>query len=230
MKANKFLFSFLIVLVMNCPIFAQDSLVKHQFFIQPYQLLFRELAVGYEHVFSNRFALSISGSYKFQNPRADTLFQTSGSGTLGGSYTSEKLFNPFYNAAGISISSKYFTSNNVYFSAEILYKYWWFDKKWVRYDNVECYSFDALRTERVEDVNLKLLVGYRIEKPLFFYKKWSSVIQFYGGLSFISRKYTYESWGGTVAREPNIYAYETQRVPVITPFFGCTFGIGLSRK
>lgn len=230
MKKNKSLFSFLIAMAINHQIFAQDSLVKHQIFIQPYQLLFREIAVGYEHVFSNHFTLSISGSYKFQNPNADTLFQTLGSGIFGCSYTSEKLFNSFYNAVGISIAPKYFTSKNVYLSTEILYKYWWFDKKWVRYDNTERCSFDALRTERVEDINLKLLVGYRIQKPLFFYKKWTSVIQFYGGISIFLRKYAYESWGGTVAQKPNIYTYETKRVPIVTPFFGCTLGIGLNRK
>ena len=222
----KKVFSFLFALCFMTKAFAQNAPVKFHIFIKPTPLFFREVALGYEKVVNDRFTTSLLVSYKFANNHADTLVKGFGSG-LFGYYQMQNLVNPHYNAIKIGFAPKFFMGlPNCYLSPEISFKYWWFDKKNVRYENVEGYRFDALRSEKARDVNLKLLFGYRFEQPFLGLSEIASVIHISAGLNLTYRRYIYESWGGTVFDMPNTYKFENAYFLIINPFLGLSIGLG----
>jgi hypothetical protein len=203
------------------------SLIKYDFFIKPLRLFSGEFVGGYEKIFNENISTSLLFSYKLAVKKTDKTVNGWCRGACG-DYKFQNSVNHHYNALGVGLApSFYVLFPNFYISPEVGYKYWWFDRKQVLFDNAEGYSFDALRTEKANDLVLKLSIGFTYEQPQWRFKNKIPIFNVYGGLDYRSRNFTYESWGGTVNDEPNIYKIEKGNQKMVFPFVGFSVGIGV---
>lgn len=189
----KYIKTFALLLLIKSSL-AQDSL-QYRVFFTPSYLIFNELRVGID-IQKNRNMLSLGFAY-----RPDT----DGGGELDGicigmceDYWFQKPANFFYKMFFTSISYKIFpkTMNHTYYEAQLFYKHWWFEDKYVKYDGNVGYGFDGLRDERENVFGLKILMGYI--KYWRNDKKLKPFIDVYGGIGIRYKDMSYFTHQGTV--------------------------------
>jgi hypothetical protein len=223
-------FTLLTVLFFSIKGISQTDIIKYQVFIRPLHLYYNEIYVGYEKVFNERISSSVLVSYKFATRNEEKLIKGWCIGGCG-DYPLQNIANHHYNAVGIGIApSFYYLIPNVYISPEFGYKYWWFDNKQVKFQSSPHTSFDVLRSDRSQDYCAKLSLGVTLEPRKWHFKNKSVIINVFGTLDYKYRQYSYESLGGTINDQPNIYQLEKNHLNILIPYFGCSFGLGVRDK
>jgi hypothetical protein len=84
---------------------------------------------------------------------------------LFGDYQFRNFANPNYSGLTFGLFFDRFGKDNKrFFSAQPYFRYWWFNKKRLGFDNVEGYNFRGLRSEQQIVVGLRLMYGesYRL--------------------------------------------------------------------
>ena len=148
----------------------------------------------------------------------------------GGDYSLQNMGNPFYDAVFFSFGFKKFSKKNLknYFGIELFNRYWWIENKYMEFNNVEGYRFQGMRTEYVEVIGLNLLGGYesrfRISKNLLF------IINYFGGIGYRMKSYSYQTWNGTIGDKPVDYKIEKGILHLPTINTGIKIGIGISNE
>jgi len=83
-----------------------------------------------------------------------------GSDGIAGSYSAQNFFNYSYKGLTLGSFFDHFTRNGKGFiSAQPYFRYWWFNRTQLGYDNVEGYSFRGLRSETNRVLGIRLLAG-----------------------------------------------------------------------
>lgn len=184
-----------------------DTLTNHYVRLQPLQLLFRELVVGYEFPFTQKFTLEVGVGYRFRRFSHSPEIKGLALGMMG-DYNLQNMGNPHYQAVKFSITPRYYLNarKTFFLATELFFRHWWFDNVQAKFDNTEGYRFDAVRTERMNVWGGKLLIG--TNGKLFLLGKnpvyWTPFL----GFGLRSKTYTYETWDGTLGDTPVTYQKE----------------------
>lgn len=222
------LFFTLIFLISNYGLsFSQDtSQIKFKITTCPTKFLFIDFPITFEKVFTRK-TLGLTISYR---PSTEKNGKVNGGAGLAGYYSDQNFWNHLYNALTLEINSKYFftPSEKLYLEGIIFYRYWWFNKKYAEYDNVEriVEVFNGTRTERQNVFGIKLLFG----KSFLFKTKFKlkPVMDLYCGLGIRYKTYVFETFNGTVGYV--YYNYYVERFDNFTWGDGITPSIQLGIK
>lgn len=191
MKSTKLFLIFILLLNFSNKIFSQDSTRKSiRISVLPTQFIFTDFPVIFEYA-TGKFTFGISPSVKFSTQNSGEIIG-GGSGAAG-YYTDQNMYNKLYDALTISLNSKYYfrEKDRVYFETILFYRHWWFDKKFAKYDNVEGYSFNELRTEHQNIFGIKLLMGKTF--VLWENSKLHPIIDCYFGVGCRYKMYDFET-------------------------------------
>ena len=102
---------------------------------------------------------------------------------------------------------------------------WWFDRKTVRYSNVEDVTFDGIRSERTDVLALRLLWGTASEPKFKAGRNSANVLEFFGGVGYRWKSGSWVMHTGTYQGNP-VYEYaggEDSEMPTLH------FGVRLFR-
>jgi hypothetical protein len=207
--------------------FDKKDSITHQNYIEfkPFQLLFRELILEYERPINQKWGYGLGIAYRFDRNHVPEF--SGGSTGLFGAYQFQNMFNPHYKALYFCISPKRYFDGNKFLSLDIFYRYWWCDNKYIIFNNVEGYRFNAIRTDKVSVYGLKILFNSR-QRLYKFTTNFESIITLYAGLGYRFRTYQYESVGGTINDRPNIYKKENGQEHLPSIHIGLKLGFGFN--
>ncbi len=225
---------FAITLIVCSSVFAQklDSTIINKKFkyirFQPFQLIYNEITLNVEIPISNRFDISFGGGYvKNTNKRNENTF-SGGHGSVS-RYTNQNFLNPFLQSYKLDLGVKYYLSQqrNFFINFNLFYRKWWLDNTFLMYDDNLGYNFVATRTERVNVVGGKLLIGNNID--LYAGKNFSFNITPYIGVGFRYKLNYYKSIGIV---NDNFYFEANPLIEksadwYITPQIGFMCGLGI---
>ena len=81
-------------------------------------------------------------------------------GQFGG-YSLQNSWNWLYQSVSVGTTHKFWSGreDRYFFEVDLIYRHWWFDRKWASYPNDEGYRFDGLRSERQDVFAIKVLWG-----------------------------------------------------------------------
>ncbi|MCF8298340.1 MAG: hypothetical protein K9J13_12410 [Saprospiraceae bacterium] len=205
-----------------------SSNTRGYLYINPTQLLFREVIISYERKLSDKNTIGLSLGFRpSRKSKAEIDGIVHG---MGGDYELQNMGIPFYNAVYISVSPKFFIYKkhpDTYLSCELFNRYWWFNNKYVEFNNVEGYRFKATRTERVEVIGVKLLYGQTNNKVTL--KNKTIYYNIYQGIGYRAKLHTYESWNGTINNIPIVHHKTSGALHLITFHFGIQIGLGIHK-
>lgn len=211
-------------------LFCQNDSLLNSIYVNSTQLLFREIILTYERLklLKHSYELSIGYRPGKKNPDPDINGLVHG---FGGDYSLQNMGNPFYNAIFCSFGLKKFSKRNLgsYLGVELFNRYWWVENKYMEFNNVEGYRFQGIRTEYIEVIGLNLLAGHeqrliRISKNLLF------IINYYGGIGYRMKSYSYQTWNGTIGDKPVDYKIEKGILHLPTINAGIKIGIGINNE
>ncbi len=156
MLGSKFL---LLLVFLSSPILVKAQIfegAQMQFSTNPAQYAFSGFNLRYSEIIDrHRMGIDIS----FRPSYCDGCAINGGNG-IAGFYADQSFFNYNYQALTLGSSFDYILSNgNGFISAQPYFRYWWFNRKQVAYDNVEGYSFKGLRSETNRVLGIRLLIG-----------------------------------------------------------------------
>ena len=148
---------------------------------------------------------------------------------LGGSYSSQNFWNHLYEAVTIGLNSKYFLSEKrtFFLEANIFFRHWWFDNKYGKFDNVEGYRFDGLRTERQNVYGLKLYIGHSFS--IKSEQKVKPIFDLYSGIGVRYKEYEFETYNGTVLDVYHNYKKDIGNYWTPTLHLGVKIGLSISK-
>lgn len=192
MKQTLLILSFIFI---NTCLSGQDTLNRHyRILITPSQFIFNDYSISAEKFFKGR-TIGITLGYK---PSTKSGGEISGGHGLLGIYKDQNMWNGLYEAVTFGINSKYYFKRNKRFFGDLalFYRYWWFEKKYAKFDNVEGYRFDGLRTEQQNVVGMKLLAGY--STYILKGNKGSIIIDFYVGIGLRYKSLWFRTYDGFI--------------------------------
>ena len=96
-------------------------------------------------------------------------------------------------------------STGNYIELDGFIRQWWFDRKTVRYSNVEDVTFDGIRSERTDVMALRLLWGAASEPKFKAGRNSANVLEFFGGVGYRWKSGSWVMHTGTYQGNP---AYE----------------------
>ena len=205
---------------------AQIDTIRNSLYINPSQLIFREIMLTYKKRINHKLTIGISLGYR---PEKKSQPEIKGiCHGICGDYKLQNMGNPHYNAITFSLTPELFFwgLTELSFSCDIFNRYWWFDSKYVEYNNVEGYRFKATRTEKVNVLGIKILVNKR--HTLFnLSKKVEVLINGYGGIGYRVKFFSFESWNGTINDQEIEYDKTTGIIHLPSVHVGAKIGIGL---
>ena len=142
------------------------------------------------------------------------LVKSAGTGAAGG--YGQPHFNKLYNSYTVGFYQKSYLNKDLdlFFETDIFYRNWRFKNKQARFENVEGYRFNGMRTENEDVYGLKLLIG----KTFMLTRKESLVkcyLDLYGGLGIRHQRQTFETHAGYV--NDIYYDYKKERFQYIQP-------------
>lgn len=183
-------------ILLSYNLIGQDTLKRnYRVLITPSQFVFNDYSIVVEKFFGRR-SLGLTIGYKPSTKAGGEILGV-GHG-LFGVYEDQNMWNGLYNAATISLNSKYYFGKKSRFFGDVclFYRNWWFENKYARYDNDEGYRFDGLRSEKQDVYGVKLLVGY----STFMIKRNinSMVIDFYVGIGLRNKSVWFKTLEGLV--------------------------------
>lgn len=205
-------------------LFGQDSLKRnYQITITPGQFIFNDYSITAEKFFG-RHTLGLTLGYR---PSTKSGGEITGGTGMFGDYENQNMWNGLYDAVTIGLNSKYyFNKKNRFFGdVGLFYRNWWFENKYAKYDNIEGYRFDGLRTEQQHVYGLKLLIGY--STYLLKGNSNSIILDFYGGIGLRNKELWFKTYDGLVGETHYDFLDEKRNVFSIGPQAG--FKIGFQR-
>jgi hypothetical protein len=156
------------------------------------------------------------------------LVKGAGTGAAGG--YAQPHFNKLYNSYTVGLYQKTYLNNDMdlFLETDIFYRNWRFKNKQARFDNVEGYRFNGMRTENEDVYGLKVLIGKtymltRRESRLGLY------FDLYGGLGIRHQQQTFETYDGYV--NDIYYDYKKERFLYTQPSVqgGVKLGLMIAR-
>lgn len=205
-------------------LFGQDSQTRnYRVMITPSQFIFNDYSISAEKFFG-RHTIGLTLGYK---PSTKSSGEVSGGAGLFGAYEDQNMWNGLYDAVTIGLNSKYYfgKENRFYGDFCLFYRNWWFENKYARYDNVEGYRFDGLRTEEQNVYGLKLLIGY--STYILKRNRNSIVIDFYAGIGVRNKSLWFRTYEGLVYETYHDFYSERRNHFSVGPQAG--FKIGYQR-
>lgn len=204
---------------------AQDTTLHATFRVMtiPSQFVVLDFPIVIEKIIKKRHSIGLLFSYRPSTQNSGEIR----AGGAGSDYVYQNFQNKMNNAVTVGLSTKYYMPQwyNLFFEADLFYRYWWFENKDCYYNNVEGYSFDGIRTEHQNVYGLKMLIGRSFE--LKSNAKVKFVLDIYGGLGMRYRTYTYETVDGTVNDQYYPYLKETGTNFSFSPQIGIKIGVGI---
>lgn len=202
------------------------------------QLIHREIHLEYEKYLHKNYSLGISLAYR--DDLNDALPNFRGFGRLAeNSYKIQNMLNPHYKAIKIGLQPKWYFNweRKMFIATELLYRHWWVNNKRIIYTN-ESYSyepdpedldsFDTIRKEKINVFGIQATFG-----ATFNMFKLAPKVRVYfipsAGFGYRIKKYTYESFGGIINEEPNIYKKENDIYETGTVHLTCTVGLSFTK-
>lgn len=208
-------------------LFGQDIQKRnYRVMITPSQFIFNDYSISAEKFFG-RHTIGLTLGYRPSTKSGGEIH--GGSGTFG-YYEDQNMWNDLYEAATIGLNSKYyFGKKNRYFTDFCLfYRNWWFENKYAKYDNIEGYRFDGLRTEEQNVYGLKLLLGY--STYIFKGNRNSIVMDFYAGIGFRNRDFSFKTFDGFVNDIHHDFFNESRSQLSVGPQGGLKIGYQRMKK
>jgi len=219
---------FLSILFMCIILFAhaQDTTLQATFRIMtiPSQFVVLDFPIVVEKIFK-RHSVGLLMSYR---PSTQDSGEIKGGGAgIGGDYIYQNFQNKMNNAVTVGLNTKYYMPQwyNLFFEADVFYRYWWFENKDCYYENVEGYRFNGIRTEHQNVYGLKTLIGRSFE--LKSNAKVKFLLDIYGGIGIRYRDYVYETVDGMVNEQYYPYLKETGSDVTPSLQFGIKVGVGI---
>lgn len=153
----------------------------------------------------------------------------SGPTGLFGDYLIQNAWNWLYQsvAVGTTQSITYGRSRRPFLRIEVLYRHWWFDRKWMSYENGKGGRFEGLRSERQDVFALKALAGYSWRPALRNGKRL--IVEAYGGPGVRWKNTHFITHTGTVYEEPRTDYTETDRFVTPSVHLGLRMGVAWGR-
>lgn len=222
---KKIFLSAVVLFIVHCTA-AQDTTLQATFRVMtiPSQFVVLDFPIVFEKIIKKRHTVGLLVSYR---PATLNSGKIRGGTGIGGDYIYQNFQNKMNNSFTVGLSTKYYMPQwyNLFFEADLFYRYWWFENKECHYDNVEGYRFDGTRTEHQNVYGLKMLIGRSFE--LKSNAKVKFVLDIYGGIGLRYRNYTHETFDGTV--NDQYYPYLKETGNDVTPSFqaGIKVGVGI---
>lgn len=121
-----------------------------------------------------------------------------------GDYSLQNSWNWLYQSVSVGTTHKFWSgrADRYFFEVDLIYRHWWFDRKWASYPNVEGYRFDGLRSERQDVFAIKVLWG---ESSWLGRQRQGGrryLLESFAGLGWRWKKQRYMTHTGTVYDEP----------------------------
>jgi hypothetical protein len=173
----------------------QDNLNRnYQIMVTPSQFFFNDYSISAEKFFG-RHTIGLTLGYR---PSTKSGGEIHGGSGLYGIYEDQNMWNGLYQAATIGLISKYYFGkrDRSFVDVGLFYRNWWFEKKYARYENMEGYRFDGLRTEEQNVYGLKLMVGH--STYLLKGNSNSLIIDFYAGIGIRNKSLWFRTYDGMV--------------------------------
>jgi hypothetical protein len=166
-----------------------------EFGIKPTEFVFNNFEVN-AAIGNKKARYGIFLSYRPSTQHSGEV-KSFGSGAAGG--YGQAHFNKLYNSYTVGLYQKTYLNKalDFYVETDIFYRNWSFKKKPAKFDNVEGYRFDGMRTENIDVYGLKALLGHtfmltRKENRIRWY------LDLYGGLGLRRQDQTFETYDGYV--------------------------------
>jgi hypothetical protein len=190
----------------------------YEFSIKPFEAAMLNFETGF-CVGKARVRYGAIFSYRPSTQKSG-LVESAGSGFAGG--YGQNHFNRLYDSYTIGLFQKTYLSGQIkyFLETDVFYRKWRFAEKYAKFENVEGYRFEGLRTERVNVYCIKLLFG----RTVLISKRQGlgalKGIDIYVGVGGRYRTSQYETFNGTVNDVFYSYLIEKNSRFIITPQFG----------
>jgi len=188
----------------------------------PTQYIFNDYPLSFEKI-RNRQTFGITGSFKLST-KAGGEVRSTGSGMFGG-YSSDNMRNDLYNGYTIMLNSKFYPGKGKSFFVEgiLFYRRFWFDNKYAKFDNVEGYSFEGIRTERQN------VYGFQLQCGFSFYilrsRRTHPMIEIYAGMGACYKEAKFETEKGII--NDVYYDYKKELYFSWSPSFNAGIKVGI---
>lgn len=169
----------------------EEKRIRNGIYFHPTQLIFPEILLTYEQFLKDNLSGSVSFGYKIPTGKGESL-EPFGSGLLA-DYENQYMLNEYSHGLYFSISPSFYMKDQktFFFSPELFYRYYWFNKKKLFFDNVETDRYNSIRSEQNHVIGLKLLAGFN--SKIVITEKKAIAFKIYTGLSARFKIYKYEN-------------------------------------
>ena len=227
------LFLVTVLLTLTLSVFGQDSENKSQpgngLYILPTQLIFPEVLLTYEQFIRPRVSISYSLGYKLPVGKGDKL-QTVGSGMFA-DYEYGYIFNEYSGGIYVSLAPSFYDKwRKFYFQPELFYRSYRMNDKRLSYNNIEGGSYNSLRSEKIDVIGLKLLMGFN--NMIALTDRTAINIKAFGGLGIRVKSYSYQNIDNQVIQPDDqvvIVPFEEESGNLVVLSFQLGVKIGVSR-